>query len=197
MVKSMKTLAFNGSPHNNGEPMTIGNEMRKYLHGDADIVSAYRDRISPCVDCRHCWKYDECAISDGMQKIYEDIDSYDNIILASPVHFTELSSMLLAVTSRLQMYWCAKFFRDKDLIRNPKNGVLILTGGGGGSPARPLSTAKTIFRHLNAELIGQVYSLNTNVVRSADDRAAMQKAKELALELNRRYEMKTEDSGMN
>ncbi|NLO48962.1 MAG: flavodoxin family protein [Clostridiales bacterium] len=192
----MKTLVFNGSPNNSGETMTILNEMRKHLHGEADIVEAYRSHISPCIDCRHCWTNDECAIQDDMQQIYDNIDKYDNVILASPIHFTELSGMLLTVTSRLQMYWCAEFFRGTTLIKNKKNAVLILTGGGGASPAKPLSTAKNIFRHLNAELIGQVYSLSTNDIPAKDDRAAMEKAKALALELNERYALKTGKPGL-
>ena len=182
MVSSMKTLVFNGSPNNSGETMTILNEMRKHLHGEADIVEAYRSHISPCIDCRHCWTNDECAIQDDMQQIYDNIDKYDNVILASPIHFTELSGMLLTVTSRLQMYWCAEFFRGTTLIKNKKNAVLILTGGGGAS--------------LNAELIGQVYSLSTNDIPAQDDRAAMEKAKALALELNERYALKTGKPGL-
>ncbi len=154
------------------------------------IVSAYRSRISPCIDCRHCWTHDACAVQDDMQTLYAEMDSYDNVIIASPTHFTELSGMLLAVTSRLQMYWCARFFRNKELIRKRKNGVLILTGGGNANPAKPLSTARTIFNHLNADFIDHIDSLKTNDVPTREDRQALDKAKELALRLNALYEEK-------
>lgn len=184
----MKTLVLNGSPRRSGDSMTLLNEMKKHLKGDVDIVSAYYDKISPCIDCRYCWTHDECSIKDGMQKIYDQINSYDNVILVSPMHFSELSGMLLAITSRFQVYWCAEFFRNTKLVEKEKNGVLILTGGGGLSTSKPLSTAKMILKHVNAQLIGQILSMDTNNVQAKDDDNALNKARELALSLNSMFE---------
>lgn len=184
----MNTLVINGSPHPNGESMTIFNEMREHLNGNIDIIMTYGNKISPCIDCRHCWEHDECAIKDGMQAIYDNIDSYDNVIIVSPLHFSELSSMLLKVASRLQVYWCAEFFRKKELIHKPKKGVLIVTGGGNTGTSKPISTAKMIFKHLNAEMIGSIFSMNTNELHTKEDMEALGKARELAHKLNSLYE---------
>ena len=180
----MKTLVLNGSPHKEGETMTLVGEMRKYLVGQVDIVSAYYDHISPCIDCRFCWEHDGCSIDDAMQSVYANIDRYDNVIIASPMQFSELSGALLSVTSRLQVYWCAKFFRHVQLSKKKKNGILVLTGGGGLGTAKPESTANMIFDHMNAKCIGKLFSLKTNVIHTHDDTAALDQARALAITLN-------------
>ena len=69
----MKTLIFNGSPRKNGDTASLLKYFLEQLPGEYKIVEAYRSIISPCVDCRYCWKKSGCAIKDGMQEIYSFI----------------------------------------------------------------------------------------------------------------------------
>jgi len=48
-----------------------------------------------------------------MQEIYKYIEECDNILIASPLYFSELTGKLLVVGSRLQTYFCARFFRKQ------------------------------------------------------------------------------------
>ncbi len=94
----MKTLILNGSPRINGD-------------GEYRIVDAYRCNISPCLDCRYCWKSNGCAMNDEMQEIYKYIQECDNILIASPLYFSELTGKLLDVGSRLQTYFSCRGIR--------------------------------------------------------------------------------------
>ena len=67
--------------------MALINEMRKYLDGETNVIHAYYDNISPCIDCRYCWENDGCSIEDEMQEVYKLLDEVDNVILASPLYF--------------------------------------------------------------------------------------------------------------
>jgi multimeric flavodoxin WrbA len=58
----MKTLIINGSPRRNGDTSGLIEKLKKQLSGEIDEVSAYYDKIAPCVDCRQCWKKKGCAI---------------------------------------------------------------------------------------------------------------------------------------
>ena len=54
----------------------------------------------------------------------------------------------------------------------PKKGVLILTGGGDGSPNPAIRIAQTAFKFLNAQFdpaLDYIRSLNTNNVSVQDD----------------------------
>ena len=111
----MKTLILNGSPRTNGDTSSLIDIFTEKIGSEYKIVDAYRCNISPCIDCRYCWENSGCVIDDEMQDVYKYIQDCDNILIASPLYFSELTGKLLDVGSRLQTYFCARFFR-KNLL---------------------------------------------------------------------------------
>ena len=98
-----------------------------------------------------------------MQDIYKYIQECDNILIASPLYFSELTGKLLDVGSRLQTYFCARFFRNEEPIVKSKKGAVILVGGGDGHIDKAYGTACILLHHMNCSSIHEVvYSLNTN-----------------------------------
>ena len=181
----MKTLIFNGSPRLNGDTVSLINYLTQSLDGEARIVDAYRCDISPCLDCRYCWKESGCAIKDGMQDIYKYIEECDIIVIASPIYFSELTGKLLDVGSRLQTYFCGKFFRKDEVEIKPKKGAVILVGGGDGRIEKPYETACTLMHHMNCyDIHDVVCSFNTNVVPAIEDEKALEGVKDIAKFLN-------------
>jgi len=170
----MKTLIFNGSPRRNGDTVSLINKVTDGLAGEYKIVTAYTCNISPCMDCRFCWENSGCAIRDEMQDIYEYIQECDNIIIASPIYFSELTGKLLDVGSRLQTYFCAGFFRKEVPIKKPKRGAVILVGGGDGHMNKAYETACTLLHHMNCRNIHALVSAhNTNKLPAIDDKTAL------------------------
>lgn len=180
----MKTLIFNGSPRENGDTSFLVNELTKQLEGEVKVVETYFSFIEPCSDCRDCWKTVGCSINDEMQSIYEYIMVCDNIVIASPLHFSELTGSLLSVMSRLQSFYASKRFLDTSQVEKIKKGALILCGGGDGGTARAEETAGTLFRLLNTIKVKTVYSLKTDDVPSKDDDKAISEIAALAKMLN-------------
>ena len=184
----MKTLIINGSPRKDGDSMTLVNEMRKFLEGEVKIVNTYYDNISGCIDCRYCWEKPGCAINDGMQDIYKFIENADNIILSSPIYFSELTGSLLNFASRLQTLYVAKHKRkDSKFNLKKKNGVLVISAGGDSMnlESRTLETANIVFNHMNTKSIGTVDTLQTDHISAKENINALNKANEFALELNK------------
>ena len=170
----MKTLIFNGSPRQNGDTSSLIKKFTEKIKGEYRIVEAYRCNISPCLDCRYCWKNSGCAIDDEMQEIYSYIGECDNILIASPVYFSELTGKLLDVGSRLQTYYCARAFRKEEPIAKPKKGAVILVGGGDGRIDTAYKTACILLHHMNCRSIHKaVYSHNTNEKPAIDDEYAL------------------------
>jgi len=181
----MKTLIFCGTPRKNGDTMTLVNEVINHLDGEYKIVDAFNCNIKPCTDCRYCWKNNGCCIDDEMQEVYNYIEECDNILIASPLYFSELTGQLLAVTSRLQTYFCAEFFFFFIPINNEKKGGVIIVGGGNGSIRKAYNTACILLHHMNCKNIAPgVYSHNTNDVPAKDDVNAMEGARSLAAFFN-------------
>lgn len=159
----MKTLILNGSPRITGDTTSLIEKVTEKIVGEYRIVDAYRCNISPCIDCRFCWEEQGCAINDEMQEIYGYIQDCDNILIASPIYFSELTGKLLDVGSRIQTYWCAKYFRKEEPVVKSKKGAVILVGGGDGNINKPYDTACTLLHHMNCYNIHKVvYSHNTN-----------------------------------
>lgn len=177
----MKTLIFNGSPRLKGDTRSLINVMLEDLQGEYKIVNAYNDKIAPCIDCRYCWYSNGCAFRDDMQKIYEYIEECDNILIASPIYYSQLTGPLLSVASRLQIYYCAEKFRGEQLIEKKKRGAVLLVGGGDGDPERAFGTAKTLLHQMNCkEIYDLVCCHNTNVAPALEDENAVNGAKKIA-----------------
>ena len=185
----MKTLIFNGSPRKKGETVSLINRLMELMDGEFKVVDAYRSNISPCLDCRYCWKQPGCAIDDEMQEVYRYIEECDNIVIASPIYFSELTGKILDVASRLQTYFCAGYFRKEELNIKPKKGAVILVGGGDGRIEKPYETACTLLHHMNCRDIHEaVCSFNTNVVPALQDKEAVEGIGSIARFLSRETE---------
>ena len=118
----MKTLIFNGSPHKNGDTASLTGRLTGLLEGSFTEVFAYDEGIAPCNDCRSCIKNSGCAINDDMQRVYRLIAQCDNIVIASPIHFSALTGRLLCIASRLQTLYCARAFRGEEPVAKAKKG---------------------------------------------------------------------------
>ena len=91
-----------------------------------------------------------------------------------------MTGKLLDVGSRLQTYFCARFFRNEEPIIKSKKGAVILVGGGDGHIDKAYSTACTLLHHMNCSNIHEVvYSHNTNTRPAINDKNTLM---DLALE---------------
>lgn len=170
----MKTLIFNGSPRKMGDTVSLINILRDRLHGEVKIVDCYRVDVAPCIDCRNCRGSLMCPIDDDMQEIYRYIEDCDNIVIASPIYYSELTGRLLDAASRLQMYFSARFFRNETPHIKPKKGAVILVGGGNGNPQKAFDTAVCILHTVNAcDIHPLVCSHNTDNIPAAMDEIAV------------------------
>ena len=177
----MKTLIFNGSPRKNGDTAGLLSLLLEQLPGEKLVVEAYRCDISPCIDCRYCWKHPGCAIKDEMQEVYDYLEECDNIVIASPVYFSELTGKLLDVTSRLQTYFSARFFRKETVLTKTKKGGVILVGGGKGENHKAVDTAAMLLHHMNCrDIFPPVTSFDTDVTPAVSDTAAVAGIRRLA-----------------
>lgn len=181
----MKTLILNGSPRKNGDTTNLINKLTEKLNGEHMIINAYYANISPCIDCRYCWSNDGCSINDEMTEMYDYIIECDNVVIASPIYFSQPTGKLLDVCSRLQMYFANKHFRKQSLAIKPKKGAVILVGGGDGNPVKAYETLCGILCHINVmEIYNLAGSFNTNVTPAKDDKKVIKDIKEISNFLN-------------
>ena len=178
----MQTLIINGSPRKNGDTVSLIRLLTGQLDGEVRVVDAYYSGISGCIDCRYCWKKPGCAIKDGMQQLYPFIESCDNILIASPVYFSEVTGPVLTLGSRLQTYYTGKRFRGEKGITKAKKGAVLLVGGGDGKPDKAYGTAKTLLRVMGAkEILPLTGSFHTDDIPALEDPDAVRGVQEIAV----------------
>ena len=182
----MKVLIFNGAICKNGDTAQLLQILTEQLQGH-EVHTVYCDdkNISPCVDCRFCWKKPECAIKDGMQEIYKKIDEADWIIMASPVHFDEISGSLMQVMSRLQMYCMARMMRKEEVMQDRKRkGAAILAAGGPGKaePAHRMMKVLLHTMHASDEVI--IHCKGTDRKAVQENEVVIEQLRQLAAQIN-------------
>ena len=168
----MKVLVLNGSPRLSGDTAYILEALKnRFPCGtEFEVLNAYEANIQPCNDCRYCWENEGCSIKDKMGNLWKD--DYDVLILASPLYMSFVTPPLFSIISRLNAIWSNSHFLKKPNRLKPKKGILILTGGGDGSPDPAISIVKTAFHFLNVHFdpdLDYIRSLKTNDMPVRDD----------------------------
>ncbi len=185
----MKALILNGSPRKNGDTQALIDAFLAGFSGEVRMLTA-EAAIAPCRDCRYCHRLAGCAIDDGMQTVYREMDTYDVIVLASPVWYSALSGVLLNLCSRFQTYFAGRRFRGEGTPMKNRCGVVLLTGGQRTTEQAPMESARVILRLLGAAdaHITYVTSMDTDRVAAKDDIAACEAAKTAGRLLSERKE---------
>ena len=168
----MKVLILNGSPRADGDTAQILRRLKdRFPRGtDVETINTFEEEIRPCSDCRYCWENEGCCIRDGMDAVMKD--DYDVLVLASPLYMSFVTPPLFSVISRLNAIWSNRYFLKTPGRLKPKKGILILTGGGDGSPDPAIRIAQTAFRFLNVQFdpaLDYIRSLHTNRVPVGED----------------------------
>lgn len=180
----LKTIIFNGSPRRGGDTEVMIQEMQKHLDGEVLTIRAYDHGIEGCVDCRYCWTHPRCAFADW-QDVDRAIREADNIIIASPIYFGEVTGAVLNAMSKIQVYWSAKFLRQEELIEKPKKGGVILAYAGNCDINHPLKTLQIYLRNMRVvSLFDPVLSGNTDKVPARQDEHCLEQARNFARFLN-------------
>lgn len=116
-----------------------------------------------------------------MFKIYKYIENSDNILIASPIYFNQLTGKLLDLCSRFQKY----FFNIKP---KQKKGAIILVSGGKSDPQKIYSLSTCILKQIGASnIFPLVGSFNTDIIPANQDSLALKNIEKLANFFNNKY----------
>ena len=120
-----------------------------------------------------------------MQNVYNYIRDCDNIIIASPIYFGELTGQLLSVGSRLQTYFCARHFRKEVPIEKPKKGAVLLVSGSNTDMTKAFGTASTLLTEMNCtDILDPVMFKSTGEGRPLESEGARDKLAKLVEFIN-------------
>ncbi len=134
----MHIIAIYGSPRRHGNTTIL---LQKAVEG-AKAAGCFVEEIvlrdlsiSPCLELYGCKKDGRCIIQDDYQMIYDRLQSFDGIMLASPIFFYAISGQAKLMIDRCQSFWVKKNWIETktDKSERPqRKGLFIAAGAGGG-----------------------------------------------------------------
>ena len=122
----MKVFGICASPRNDTTYYVLKKALDHLENHDfeTDIFTCQGKDIKPCMHCDYCLENKECIIRDDMSEVYENLQTADGIILATPVQSGSVSSNLSTIMDRTRALEAI----DYNLLRG-KIGMSIAVGG--------------------------------------------------------------------
>lgn len=151
----MKIVILNGSPHENGYTANVCKALFNDIEAEVKTYYAYDVTVNNCIGCNYCSENVNKCVFDGeddFRAIMADVIDCDLFVLASPLHFSGFTAKLLAVISRMQVYFPLKYEFKQPLPFKDKRGLTIAVGGN-DYPAMfdaVKAVDRVIFMHCNA-----------------------------------------------
>jgi multimeric flavodoxin WrbA len=155
-----KILILKGSPRERGNSAVLAERAAAgALETGAQVESVYLHGldIRACDGCDLCKEQGEyCVIEDDMQSLYPKLLEADALLLASPIYWFTFSAQLKLCIDRWYGLWNFK----NDLFQGKPVGIILTYGDtdlytSGGINA--IHTFETLFRFLQAPIVGMVY----------------------------------------
>ncbi|CCO08154.1 flavodoxin family protein [Desulforamulus hydrothermalis] len=131
----MKVVAFNGSPHKNGNTYhaikLVADELEK--EGiQTEIIQVGNKTIKGCTACGQCVKNkdEKCIIADEVNEWIQKMKEADGIILGSPVHYSAIAGTMKAFLDRA--FYVASV--NNGLLRHKVGAAVVAVRRSGGLP---------------------------------------------------------------
>lgn len=187
-----KILAIMGSPR---KTMNTDKLLDKVIEGikvsdeEVKIKKIYlKDKeISPCIACDACTKTGKCFMKDDMVELYKEFDENDGIIIASPLYFNTVSSIVKIMIDRCQAFWSSKYvLKDPSIDVNKKRiGMFI---GVAGAPYREghfdacIPVMDLFFKAINTKYEHNLFQSSTDEKPVWERKDTMEKAYKIGMD---------------
>ena len=122
----MKIFGICASPRKSTTEYVLSKALEKLAKDnfETEMFSCHMKDLKPCMHCDYCLKNRKCVIQDDMAEVYENLQSADGIILATPVQSGSISANLSMIMDRTRALEAI----DYNLLRG-KIGMSIAVGG--------------------------------------------------------------------
>lgn len=163
----MKGLILFGSPNKKGQTQGLLNQCINYSskHIKWEQIDVGDRSIKHCIGCNVCNKSPfTCVFNDDMVEIYDAIESSDVVVLATPIYFNSMTSILKSLVDRCQRFYNMKVNHGFNF---KKKKVFIVATAGSKHP-KSFDALKNVgdyfFLSINGHLVDELYISNTDEI---------------------------------
>lgn len=180
---SQNILVLTGSPRHNGNTSLLADSFIDGATSKGNKVTRIdvgKAKINGCTSCNFCVSHNgECALKDGMDEIYSQLELADIIVFVTPLYYYGFSAQLKAVIDRFH----AKSGVGK--IKPSKKSILLSAGADDLPAFNPLvKTYQAILDYLKWEDIGILTIEKTENKGDINKTDGLIRAKSLGTSLN-------------
>ena len=130
----IRIVAVYGSPRRKGNTSLL---LKKAVQGARETGAEVEEvvlrdlEISPCLEIYGCKVTGRCVIQDDFQRVLDQIQASEGIMLASPIFFYAVSAHAKMLIDRCQSLWVKKYWIEKTRMdrRAPKRKGLFISVG--------------------------------------------------------------------
>jgi multimeric flavodoxin WrbA len=155
-----KIIAIYGSPRRKGNTAVL---LDQAVQGAEEAGAAVERillhdlEISPCLEIYGCKETGRCSIQDDFQKVYDQLQQCQGLMLASPIFFYAVSAQTKILMDRCQSLWVKKYWIDRVPFGEKnytRKGLFISVGATSGKKLfdGALQTVNYFFDVLDMEL---------------------------------------------
>lgn len=127
----MNVLLINGSPKVNGNTAFALNQMAEVFAAEGvktEVLQVGSQLIRGCTGCGSCYKTKKCVFEDLVNETAAKLDSFDGIVVGSPVYYASPNGTLLSFLDRL-------FYSTGHIDKRMKIGAAVVCARRGGCTA--------------------------------------------------------------
>lgn len=127
----MKVLLINGSPKIKGNTafaLSCMEEVFTENGVETETLQVGSQLIRGCIGCGSCYKQKKCVFDDLVNETAVKLDSYDGIVIGSPVYYASPNGTLLSFLDRL-------FYSTGHIDKTMKVGAAVVCARRGGCTA--------------------------------------------------------------
>ena len=138
----MKVIGISGSPRvGSNSEILLQHALEPFQENGWTVVKFLLSNrsVAPCDGCDCCSQTNQCVIEDDMGLLYEEYDTCDALIVASPVYYRNVTAQLKAVFDR------SYATKDRQPLVHKVGGAIAVGRGTGGGQSLVLSIIHNFF----------------------------------------------------
>ncbi len=185
-TKSKNVVILLGSPRKNGNSAALASRIGKAAEEAGARVESFFIHGMDIKPCRACWSCQEpdskgCIVKDDMQDLYTRLAGADAWVIATPVHWFNMSTQT--------KLWMDRCFALGKYGENPyRKKIAIAISYGDADPlasgaVNAIRCFQDSFKYVGAEIKGIVYGSATNVGDILQNEELLKEAEDLGRKL--------------
>lgn len=152
----MKIIILTSSPNEDGLTAACGTAAKigaEASGAEATVINLNKLNVGTCNACGNGWgpclNVNQCQVEDDFQALHNSLESYDGIVIATPVYWGDMSESAKAFFDRIRR--CEAWKKENGFLQDKPVISVAAAGGSGNGAMTCLGTMERFLIHVKAD----------------------------------------------